>query len=244
MLPTPTRSTSSRNACDDAVSFTYPYPRPSVTVDTVLFALRPRDLAVLLVRRGHPPFQGDWALPGGFVDQNEPLEAAARRELEEETGISGVVFEQLGAYGDPGRDPRGHTVSIVYYTFVISEPRPTAGDDAAEAAWLPLRKLALPSARRRTSGNAVKLAFDHGEIIEAARARLQERLHTPTLRTAFPMVPPHFTLTELQHVYEAVFGRALEARNFRARLNESKAVVAIDAARHARDARQQLYRWR
>ncbi|WP_394824353.1 NUDIX domain-containing protein [Pendulispora albinea] len=223
--------------------FTYPYPRPALTVDNVVFALRARDLAVLLVRRKNAPFQGDWALPGGFVDEGEPLHAAALRELEEETGISGVTLEQLGAYGDPGRDPRGHTVSVVFYTFVISEPRPAAGDDAADAAWHPLRSLpiAQPSSTRRRRAGDVKLAFDHARIIEEARVRLQERLHTPSLGTVFRLVPTHFTLTELQRVYEAVFGRTLDKRNFRARLLESKAVKALNARK---DGRDQLYRWR
>ncbi|WP_394834166.1 NUDIX hydrolase [Pendulispora rubella] len=209
--------------------FTYPYPRPSLTVDTVVFALRATDLAVLLIRRKKAPFQDAWALPGGFVDENEPLEVAARRELHEETGISGVSLEQLGAFGDPGRDPRGHTVSAVYYTFVLSETRPSAGDDAADAAWHGLRSL-----------RKLPLAFDHGRIIAAARVRLQEKLHTPTLGTAFRLVPQHFTLTQLQRVYEAVFGRTLDARNFRARLLQSKAVVALDARK---TGRHQLYRW-
>jgi len=235
------RSTSSPNACD--VPFTYPYPRAALTVDTVVFALRARDLSVLLVRRKNPPFQGAWALPGGFVDEGESLELAARRELDEETGISGVAIAQLGAFGDPGRDPRGHTVSVVYYACVISEPRPTAGDDAADAAWHPLRSLPIAqgdgSRRRRASD--VKLAFDHARIIEAARGRLQEKLHTPTLGIPFRLVPQHFTLTELRRVYEAVFGRPLEPRSFCARLVQSKAVVALDAQKAGR---HQLYRWR
>jgi len=228
------------------VSFTYPYPRPSVTVDTVIFALRARDLSVLLIRRKKAPFQGGWALPGGFVDENEPLEAAALRELHEETGISGVTLEQLGAFGDPGRDPRGHTVSIVYYTFVISELRVIAGDDAAEAGWHALRSLHLAgggTGTRRRRAPDVTLAFDHARIIEAARARLQEKLHTPTLGTAFRLVPQHFTLSELQRVYEAVFGRTLDTRNFRARLLASKAVAALKAGEARGAGRQRLYHW-
>lgn len=224
--------------------FTYAHSRPAVTVDTVLFAPRAGDLAVLLVRRKKAPFKGHWALPGGFVEANEPLAAAAARELEEETGISGVPAEQLGAFGDPGRDPRGHTISVVHYAFVLTEPRPTAGDDAAEAAWHPLRTLPIkqPLGARRRARLEVELAFDHAKIIEAARARLQEKLHAPTLPSRLRFVPQHFTLTELQRVYESVFGYAFEERDFRARML-ANSVVALDAPRRGVRASAQLYRW-
>src|SRR5262249_9778383 len=106
--------------------------------------MQAEDLAELLVRRAKPPFRGDWALPGGFVDPNEPLEHAASRELAEETGITHVPMAQLGAYGDPGRDPRGHTLSVVFFSFVVAEARPVvAGDDAAEVRWHKLRELPI-----------------------------------------------------------------------------------------------------
>ena len=119
--------------------YTYEYPRPAVTADCVLFAMRAEDLAVLLIQRKHAPFKGSWALPGGFVNANEPLDRAAARELAEETGIVNVPLEQLGAFGDPGRDPRGHTVTVVFYSFVVADAQPSAADDAADAAWLPLK---------------------------------------------------------------------------------------------------------
>ncbi len=224
--------------------FTYEYPRPAVTVDTVLFAMRADDLAVLLVQRRSPPFEGAWALPGGFVDENEPLARAALRELEEETGVTGVLVEQLGAFGDPGRDPRGHTVSVVYVGFVVAEAHPvTAGDDAARAAWIPLGRV-LGRGRSR-----VKLAFDHAAAVAMARERLRERLGDPPVRSAvLEVVPPRFTLRELQRVYEAVLGRKLDARTFRARLEGRGLVEAVarGGARRgtARTQRAQLYRWR
>ena len=111
--------------------FTYPYPRPAVSCDVVVFTMRADDLAVLLVQRRDEPFKGQWALPGGFVNENESLERAAARELSEETGLTGARLEQLGAFGDPGRDPRGHTVTVAYVTFLVAEAKITAGDDAA-----------------------------------------------------------------------------------------------------------------
>ena len=236
--------------------FTYAYPRPAVTVDAVIFTMRAEDLAVLLIKRGKPPYERHWALPGGFVDEHESLERAIARELDEETGIRDVAVEQLGAFGDPGRDPRGHTVSVAYFTFVVAESHPVrAGDDAAEVAWVPLRELAIDTgaesgasgvgSRARGGARRKKLAFDHARMIAAARDRLQERLHDPRRLSAFEVVPARFTLTELQRVYEAVFGRSLDKRNFRARLLAHGMVEPVAAARRTgRHRPAQLYRWR
>lgn len=143
--------------------FTYDYPRPSVTVDIVIVTReeRPR---VLLIRRKNEPFRGMWAIPGGFVDMDEPLEAAARRELREETGIQAPRrLEQLATFGDPGRDPRGRTISVAYLALVDPRKvRPHAADDAAEAGW---HRLDRPP----------KLAFDHAKILAAARRWLNDR---------------------------------------------------------------------
>lgn len=134
---------------------TYDYPRPALTVDLVILTREPTP-RVLLIRRGRDPFAGTWALPGGFVDENEPLEVAARRELKEEAGVEVGELTQLGTFGDPGRDPRGWTVSVVYLVRVDAEQlRPTAGDDAEATEWFAMS--ALPA-----------LAFDHGRILEVA----------------------------------------------------------------------------
>jgi 8-oxo-dGTP diphosphatase len=143
--------------------FTYQYPRPAVTVDVVIVTreAKPR---VLLIRRKHEPYLGQWAIPGGFVDMDEALEAAARRELLEETSVRARKLEQLGTFGDPGRDPRGRTISVVYLAQVDAERvHPEANDDAAEVGWFSLSR---PPA---------DLAFDHAEILAAARQRLRER---------------------------------------------------------------------
>jgi 8-oxo-dGTP diphosphatase len=139
--------------------FTYDYPRPALTVDIAIVAVaaRPR---ILLIRRKHGPFEGCWALPGGFVDEGERLIDAARRELREETALEDIDLEQMGAFGDPGRDPRGWTVSVVYLAkFEADRLNPQAGDDAAETAWFPFD--ALPP-----------LAFDHSEILKQVKERL------------------------------------------------------------------------
>lgn len=141
------------------------YPKPSVTVDTIIFALDKGQLHVLLIERSKDPFQGRWAIPGGFVDIDEPLEAAAARELEEETGLKGVALEQFRSFGAPGRDPRGRTITISYATFLPHIPPDIKGaDDAADARWFPID--ALP-----------EMAFDHREVmaqaIEDLRARLE-----------------------------------------------------------------------
>ncbi len=139
----------------------YEYPRPALTVDVVVFAGPADDRSVLLIRRGAPPFEGQWAIPGGFVDEGEVLEEAARRELEEETGLAlDAPLAQVGTFGDPGRDPRGWTVSAAYGVVLDCEPIAVAGgDDACDAQWHALG--ALP-----------QLAFDHALIVRAARERL------------------------------------------------------------------------
>jgi 8-oxo-dGTP diphosphatase len=216
--------------------FTYPYPRPAVTVDTVLFAMRADDLAVLLIRRLHEPFAGSWALPGGFVDEDEGLETAARRELKEETGVEDVELEQLGAFGEPGRDPRAHTVSVAYLGFVVAEAHPVAAaDDAADAAWHPMTSLV---ARGR---KAVKLAFDHGEIIALARERLRQILHDPvTHRVPRALLPARFTLSELHRVYQAVQGSVVNERELRAFVRKRDLVEPVRAGHRG----SHLYRWR
>jgi 8-oxo-dGTP diphosphatase len=175
-----------------------------VTVDLVIFALRDWELQVLLIRRGVPPFEGRWALPGGFVRAGESLEAAARRELEEETGVRDVYLEQLYTFGDPDRDPRGRVVTIAYYALLTGEAGPlSAGTDAGAAAWMPARQ-------------HPPLAFDHNRILAYALERLVNKLDYTTV--GFQLLPKKFTLSQLQRVYEAVLGRTLDKRNFRRKM--------------------------
>lgn len=184
----------------------YDWPHPALTVDVVLFAIREARLSLLLIRRGQPPFVDHWALPGGFVDIDEPLEAAANRELQEETGLSAdaAYLEQLYTFGQPDRDPRERVVSVAWFALLPGLPEaPRAGDDAAEACWFDTA--ALPP-----------LAFDHDEVVAMAIERLRAKLLYSDIALRF--MPEHFTLGRLQAVYEAVLGRALDKRNFRRRI--------------------------
>ena len=175
-----------------------------VTVDVVIFALRDGELQVLVIQRGLPPFEGQWALPGGFVRDGESLEAAARRELEEETAVTDVYLEQLYTFGDPDRDPRGRVVTVAYYALLTGETTPlVAGTDAGAARWVPARK-------------HPPLAFDHERILDYALKRLVNKLEYTTV--GFQLLPRKFTLGQLQRVYEAVLGRTLDKRNFRRKM--------------------------
>ena len=177
-----------------------------VTVDIVIFTVRDDELHVLLVRRGIPPHQGRWAIPGGFVLPNESLDQAARRELREETGVEDVFLEQLYTFGDPGRDPRGRVVTVAYYALVSPDRAPPlAGSDAAEARWWQAGTVPAP------------LAFDHDRILETALERLRGKLAYTAI--GFELLPKKFTLSQLQRVYEAILGEPLDKRNFRKRVD-------------------------
>jgi 8-oxo-dGTP diphosphatase len=176
-----------------------------VTVDIVIFTLRKGTLQVLLVKRGVPPFEGQYAIPGGFIREDESLEEAALRELHEETGVRNVFLEQLYTFGDPKRDPRGRVITVAYYALITSEKLSlVAGADAAEAQWFPASSLP-------------PLAFDHKSILDYALERLRNKLEYTTV--GFQLLPDKFTLGELQAVYEAILGRQLDKRNFRRKLS-------------------------
>lgn len=193
------------------MSYTYEYPRPSVTVDAVVFGYEDSELRVLLIERGEEPFRGAWALPGGFIGVDEDLGDAAKRELEEETGIQPLVLEQLGAFGTPGRDPRGHTVTVAFVALVkLGDHSVRAATDAADARWFP-------------AGNPPDLAFDHREILEAARTHMIEAVRTRPV--GFDLLPKHFTQTQLQTLVESVLGEELDKRNFRKKLQSLDLLV-------------------
>lgn len=199
----------------DGAPFAYEFPRPAVTVDCVIFGFDAESgLQLLLIRRRNQPCRGMWALPGGFVrvsdkgDQGEDLEAAARRELEEETGAKVSYLEQLFTFGAPRRDPRGRTISVAYMALVRAHDHHIVGrDDATEAEWSPVSTLI---AGKRP------LAFDHDEIIRTGVARLQAKVRYAPI--GFSLLSPTFTLSEMQHLYEAVLLRTLDKRNFRRRI--------------------------
>jgi 8-oxo-dGTP diphosphatase len=152
-------NTASYNKAKSKKKYCYDYPRPSVTVDVILFYRDGERIEVLLIKRAREPFKSAWAFPGGFVDPDESLERAAARELKEETGLEGIRFEQLGAFGDPGRDPRGHTVSVAFVALLKSRAEAAAADDAEEAQW-------------HSALRPPRLAFDHKKILRLARDRV------------------------------------------------------------------------
>ena len=188
------------------------FPPFAVTVDLVVLTVRSHRLCALTVRRGEPPFEGRWALPGGFVRRDEDLAAAAARELDEETGLRTVApqgggpevhLEQLATYGDPERDPRMRVVSVAHLVLAPGLPSPTAGGDASGARWAPVEEALAP-------GDG--LAFDHHRILSDGVERARSKIEYSSLATAF--CPPEFTVGELRRVYEAVWGVTLDPRNF------------------------------
>jgi len=183
------------------------FPSIAVTVDIVLLTIRQGVLSVLLIRRGGPPFQGLWALPGGFVQPSEDLETAARRELAEETGVSlaALHLEQLRTYGAPRRDPRMRVVSVAHLGLMPDLPRPGAGSDAADARFWPIDDLETP--------DGPELAFDHALIVSDGVEHARSLLETTNIATSFVEAP--FTVADLRRVYESVWGTALHPANFR-----------------------------
>jgi 8-oxo-dGTP diphosphatase len=188
------------------------FPAFAVTVDVVILTMSDGRLQVLLVRRGVPPFEGIWAIPGGFKRPTETLDEAAARELREETGVEGArMLRQFGAYGDPGRDPRMNVVTVAYFAVLREVRDVVGGTDAAAAALVPVSE---------ALDRKIELAFDHARILRDAVERVRVDLELTGLATAF--VGPTFTLAELRAVYEAVWGVQLDAANFR------RSVVAED----------------
>jgi 8-oxo-dGTP diphosphatase len=190
------------------MAFTYDHARPALTVDCVVFGLDEADLKVLLIQRDLEPFAGRWALPGGFVRVAESLDQAARRELQEETGLTKVFLEQLYTVGEPDRDPRERVVTVAYYALVrLGDHQVQAATDARNAAWFAVDD--LPD-----------LAFDHDGIVEMALRRLQGKVRYQPI--GFELLPPKFSLTQLQRMYEIILERPLDKRNFR------KKVLSLD----------------
>ena len=209
---------------------TYQYPRAALTVDCVVFGFGEGELQVLLIQRGLEPFKGQWALPGGFVRVEETIDAAARRELTEETGLKNVFLEQLCTFGAVKRDPRERVVSVAHYALVkLTDHRAKAATDAAEAEWFPISKLP-------------RLAFDHADIAAAALARLQGKVRYQPI--GFELLPPKFTLSELQHLYEAILETELDKRNFRKKVLGFGLLLPLDETRMVgRHRPAQLFRF-
>jgi len=198
------------------MAYTYEYPRPALTVDCVVFGLDEADLKVLLVQRDLPPFKDRWALPGGFVRMEESVDDAARRELREETGLklNDLYLEQLYTFGDTCRDPRGRVVSVAYYALVnLADHSVQAATDARDAAWFSV-------------SDTPSLAFDHDQILAAALERLKGKVRYQPI--GFELLPPKFTLSQLQRLYETVLERQLDKRNFRKKILSMGVLVETD----------------
>lgn len=219
------------------MSYTYEFARPALTVDIVVFALDEDELKVMLIQRDLVPFEGQWALPGGFVRVDEALDDAAKRELQEETGLKDIFLEQLYSFGDLDRDPRERVVTIAYYALVNLEGHAVqASTDARNAAWFSLNELP-------------PLAFDHTTILQVAHERLRGKVRYQPI--GFELLPARFTLRQLQHMYEVILDRQLDKRNFRKKVmtmefvketNEIEKDVAHRAARLYRFDKQRYDR--
>ena len=206
------------------------YARPAVTVDVLLFTIRQEKLQLALIKRGIEPHLGSWAIPGGFVRMDEELEEAARREIEEETGVRDVFLEQLYTFGDLGRDPRTRVITIVYFALVPGEHLTLRADtDASDASWF-------------ATDDLPDLAFDHNKIVEVGIERLKAKIEYSNI--AYGLLPARFRLSELQRVYEIILGRALDKRNFRKRVLALGLVEATDKFSSGAHRPAQLFRWK
>lgn len=187
-------------------TYTYEYPRPSVTTDCVIFGYDGNNLKVLLVQRGIEPYKGQWAFPGGFLQMTETASECAKRELKEETGLENAYMEQFHTFSDVERDPRGRVITIAYLALVkIADVE--GGDDAARAEWFPLSEIP-------------QLAFDHDRILRMAFIKLKERMHFEPV--GFELLPETFKLPELQNLYEAILEVHFDRANF------AKKMLAMD----------------
>lgn len=213
-------------------AFHYDHPRPALTADCAVFGLDldAGRLKVLLIKRESEPFAGSWALPGGFVDSGECPHQAAVRELKEETGLHDLFLEQLYTFGRPGRDPRGWIVSVASYALVrLDEQAPRASSDAAAVDWFDAHE-------------PPRLAFDHGEILALALDRLRSKIRYQPI--GFRLLPPKFTLSQAQRLYEIILRRPLDKRNFRRRLLAMGILAPLREYEHAvRHRAARLYRF-
>jgi 8-oxo-dGTP diphosphatase len=184
------------------------FSKPSVTVDMVIYTIQENDLKILLVKRGIEPFKDKWALPGGFVRIDESLEDAAKRELQEETGVKDVYLEQLYSFGEIERDPRGRVITIAYIALVNSEKVALKSTtDVSEAQWFSVKKIP-------------QIAFDHKKILDYSLKRLRWKFEYTTV--AFSMLPKQFAISQMQKIYEIVFSKRFDKRNF------AKKVLSLD----------------
>ncbi len=191
----------------DAIMYTYKYPHPAVTTDSVIFGFDGSSINILLIERGINPFKESWALPGGFLNMNETVEEGAKRELSEETNINDVYLEQFHVFSAVDRDPRERILTVAFFALVSKNDfEVIAGDDAARAKWYEWNH--LPS-----------LAFDHADIIRMAKEKLQEKLRISPI--AFKLLDKEFKMDELQRIYELIHEKKYDRRNFMRKMESS-----------------------
>jgi 8-oxo-dGTP diphosphatase len=205
------------------------YLRPLVTVDVVIFTLRENDLRVLLIRRRRPPHEGMWVIPGGSVQPNEALEAAAARRLAEETGLVDVYLEQLYTFGEPDRDPRDRTITVAYFAVVPPAGEMPSVEKTEHIRWWSIYDLP-------------PLAFDHDQVMSYALTRLRYKLEYTAV--GFELLQAEFSLTELQTAYEIVLGEKLDKRNFRRKILGAGVIEASGQYRAGDGRPARLYRYR
>ena len=209
------------------------YPRPFVTVDLVIFTLREGQLQVLLMQRAAPPFEGMWALPGGYIrpDEDESLDGAAARILGSKTAVATPYIEQLQGFGNARRDPRGWTATFAYFALIASEQLALqSGANADDVAWHPVETRPL-------------LAFDHDLILRMGLERLRGKVEYTILPAH--LLPAKFTLPDLQSVYEQILGRRLDKSAFRKKMADAGVLEPVPGEmRHASNRPSQLYRVR
>jgi 8-oxo-dGTP diphosphatase len=205
--------------------YQYQYPHPAITADAVIFTLREAQLHALMIKRGQEPHKGYWAFPGGFVDIDEDIDDAAHRELQEETGLTGMPLRQFHTFGTPGRDPRERVITVAYLALVPADDlRPVAGDDAADVRWFSL-------------GAAPPLASDHDQILAIAHACLVRDMYASDDAARF--LPREFSLAQVHHVFEVVHGHAIDATRLRAILCGLHKIEAVSNGQSAGE----MYRW-
>ncbi|MGV8151970.1 MAG: NUDIX hydrolase [Candidatus Nanoarchaeia archaeon] len=200
------------------------YPKPSVTVDIVIFTIQNKELKVLLIKRALEPYKDSWAIPGGYVHIDEGLENAAKRELEEETGVKDVYLEQLYTFGNPKRDPRGRVITVSYFALVNWEKtkqKLIASTDAKEVNWFSIE-------------NIPKLAFDHNEILTYALKRLRWKFEYTLV--AFSLLPKEFTISQIQEIYSIVFQKKFDKRNF------AKKILSLNILKQGKIKKDVSYR--
>ena len=187
--------------------FTYKYPHPAVTTDSVIFGFDGSNINILLVERGIEPFKGAWALPGGFLRMDETVEEGAKRELYEETNIQDIYLEQFQVFSAVGRDPRERVLTVAFFALISKNDfKVIAGDDASKAQWYDWNHLP-------------PLAFDHADIIGMARKKLQEKLRVSPI--AFKLLGEEFKMDELQLIYELIHEKKYDRRNFLRKMESS-----------------------